>query len=243
MDAATSTFTERLVLAIKKRNITKTNLALMINVSPSSISGWLNGKMPALENLISICKILNISANWLVNNSGPMSLYGPHHISKDQETLIASLRLIPKGSIAALTNFMAVSTGAGDSEALKKRVYAARALNKSDIAMVVVDKRGALLDINSSYLEVLNLKPENRAQVIGTSFIDWVPREQRVSLMLHITEAIERGHSSGYYCDHIRFGGSSLAPILMSGVFHDAVDDGIFLATAFPLRPASLKAS
>lgn len=65
-----SSFGERLKELRKENNITQENLAKKINVSTRLINYYENNdKKPSVEKIHSICKIFNISADYLLGFS------------------------------------------------------------------------------------------------------------------------------------------------------------------------------
>lgn len=58
---------QRLVEAIKQSGISQTQLASQLNVSSSTISHYIRGsKMPALDTLANLCKILDVSPAYIL---------------------------------------------------------------------------------------------------------------------------------------------------------------------------------
>lgn len=67
-------FSERLTIALEKRNMSKSELADKIGVRKSSVSDWTNGRYEAgQENLYLISKTLNISPSWLMGFGDEMT--------------------------------------------------------------------------------------------------------------------------------------------------------------------------
>jgi len=60
---------KKLKLLLEEKNISQAKLAKELNVSPPTVSGWLNGKcVPDIENIDKICNYLKISTEELVND-------------------------------------------------------------------------------------------------------------------------------------------------------------------------------
>ena len=57
----------RLAEIIKRSGLTQTELANKLNVNQSNISHYLKGdKLPALDTLANLCKILDADANYIL---------------------------------------------------------------------------------------------------------------------------------------------------------------------------------
>jgi transcriptional regulator with XRE-family HTH domain len=59
----------RLTTARRAKNFTKVALAALIGVTPPAITGWENGQTKKIEgeNLMAVCRILEITPDWLMN--------------------------------------------------------------------------------------------------------------------------------------------------------------------------------
>ncbi len=58
---------KRIVEEIKRSGISQTELARKIGVSQQAISSYLNGrKLPALNTLANLCKLLDLDANYIL---------------------------------------------------------------------------------------------------------------------------------------------------------------------------------
>lgn len=67
---------ERLQQALRWRRIRKLHaLAVEIGVDQSAISRWLKGQPISLPNAISLCRVLDISLDWLVTGRGAMEAH------------------------------------------------------------------------------------------------------------------------------------------------------------------------
>lgn len=57
----------RLAEAIKESGMTQTAIANALNVKPTQICSYIKGrKMPALDTLATLCKILDLDANYIL---------------------------------------------------------------------------------------------------------------------------------------------------------------------------------
>lgn len=57
----------RLTEAINQSGMTKTAIAKAINVKPTQISSYTKGrKLPALDTLANLCKVLDVDANYIL---------------------------------------------------------------------------------------------------------------------------------------------------------------------------------
>lgn len=58
---------ERIIQAIQQSGIKKSEIARQLNISHTQISCYIHGrKMPALDTLANMCKILDIDANFIL---------------------------------------------------------------------------------------------------------------------------------------------------------------------------------
>lgn len=67
------TWHTRLTQARTARKIKKIDFARRVGVSPPTVTQWENGETKKIEgeNLVKVCRILNISADWLLYGTGP----------------------------------------------------------------------------------------------------------------------------------------------------------------------------
>lgn len=60
-------FSERLEDALTDKNVSRSELARKINVRPASVNNYIDGTTtPNATNLAKICKVLNVSSDWLL---------------------------------------------------------------------------------------------------------------------------------------------------------------------------------
>lgn len=58
---------KRLIEAIEQSGMTQTAIAAAVNVKPTQICSYLKGrKMPALDTLANLCKLLDVDANYIL---------------------------------------------------------------------------------------------------------------------------------------------------------------------------------
>ena len=63
-------FGDKLQLLRKSKKMSQDNLANSLNVSRQAISKWeLNSSIPDTENVVKICKLFEVSADYLLNDS------------------------------------------------------------------------------------------------------------------------------------------------------------------------------
>lgn len=57
----------RLAEAIKESGMTQTAIASALNVKPTQICSYIKGrKMPAIDTLANLCKVLDLDANYVL---------------------------------------------------------------------------------------------------------------------------------------------------------------------------------
>ncbi len=62
---------QRILETLEERGRTKTELANMLNASPSLITKWQNaGYMPPVESIEEICKYLDVSVEYILTGKG-----------------------------------------------------------------------------------------------------------------------------------------------------------------------------
>ena len=86
----------RLEEALRIRRISKMYaLSIEIGVNESAISRWRRGAPITTDNLIKLCNILNISADWLLLGRGNIDRHIDFHIGVDERIFLENLRLLP----------------------------------------------------------------------------------------------------------------------------------------------------
>lgn len=50
------------------------DLATLVSVAPSTITGYRKGQIPSADNALAICRALNISMDWWINGTGDSEL-------------------------------------------------------------------------------------------------------------------------------------------------------------------------
>lgn len=89
---------QRLEEALRIRNIGKMYvLAIEMGVSESTISRWKKGAPIATDNLIKLCQILDISADWLLLARGNIDQHISLTVNHDERALLNLIRSLPSG--------------------------------------------------------------------------------------------------------------------------------------------------
>ena len=58
---------KRVIEAIKQSGMTQTAIANALNIKPTQICSYIKGrKMPALDTLANLCKLLDLDANYIL---------------------------------------------------------------------------------------------------------------------------------------------------------------------------------
>ena len=94
---------QRLTQARVAKNLSKAALSRLIKVSGPTITDWESGEIESIkgENLMKLCKALDVSESWLMNGAGVVRLRTRHLSdalsmkaeSDDEMELLASYRL------------------------------------------------------------------------------------------------------------------------------------------------------
>ncbi len=224
----------RLGLALDSVKLNNSSLAKGLGVSPASVSGWMsNSKTPTIEHLVAISNLLNVSLCWLIAEQGPMHLQGPLHITREEEALILSLRKMPDGSSDQLINVLAHLSNAGSKQALEARAQAAKTLQAAQLAMILFNQQYQIIDINNAYLDLLKIPSKQKADIIGTSFLDWVTAPQRIDVQLTLKNIAQKHVAVSIQCDHIHYQSTQTSSVYLNGTYKNNDSDGLFLVSAF----------
>ena len=91
---------QRLEEALRIRKIKKMYaLAIEIGVNESAISRWRRGAPIATENVIKLCRALDISADWLLLARGNMDQHISLTVNHEERTLLSLTRSLPSGFV------------------------------------------------------------------------------------------------------------------------------------------------
>lgn len=106
------TWNTRLTHAREAAGITKSKLALLVGVSPPTMTDWESGAIASLsaENLLALCDVLNMTPHWLMRGEGvaPGEMLPGHDLGER----IRAARLKRGMSQERLADAMGVSKGA-----------------------------------------------------------------------------------------------------------------------------------
>ena len=71
-------FSQRLSICLKERKMSQKALAEKLRVTPTAVSGFVNGRyMPGDRTIADICRVLNINEQWLRTGEGEMEQETP----------------------------------------------------------------------------------------------------------------------------------------------------------------------
>lgn len=88
---------ERLKYAMDIRGIGKMYIfAMEMQVSESTISRWVAGAPISLDNLVILCRKIDISIDWLLLGRGNMESHHKFSLNPTEKRLIKMLRSLPK---------------------------------------------------------------------------------------------------------------------------------------------------
>ncbi len=65
----TNTISNRIFSRLNELNLTQHEFSKRTGILPSTISEWKNGTNPSSEKIMSICRALNVSPEWLLEGS------------------------------------------------------------------------------------------------------------------------------------------------------------------------------
>lgn len=96
MKKPTHPIVQRILDVLEERGKTKTELANMLNASPSLITKWKNaGYMPPVESIVDICKFLNVSLEYILTGNGSSintEMIANPELNKDEKELVTYYR-------------------------------------------------------------------------------------------------------------------------------------------------------
>lgn len=103
-------FIEKLKEEIRKKGITKTELARITNISEGSIRSWEKGSQPTMDKLIKISQYLNISLDELCCNE----------LKKNDSKLLKAYNEADEGTKAAVNKLLDINEETEDEEQIEK---------------------------------------------------------------------------------------------------------------------------
>lgn len=87
---------QRILEVLDERGKTKTELANMLNASPSLITKWKNaGYMPPVESIVDICNFLNVSIEYVLTGKGSnitKEQFANPNLDKEEKELVTYYR-------------------------------------------------------------------------------------------------------------------------------------------------------
>ncbi|MBW9205379.1 helix-turn-helix domain-containing protein [Mumia sp. zg.B17] len=88
----TNAFYERLELAMRSKRVAPGELARIVGVAPSAVSGWLGGKRPSRKNLSELASALQVTAAWLEHGEGNPPEVSQERLAEEREPLFWWMR-------------------------------------------------------------------------------------------------------------------------------------------------------
>lgn len=93
---------KRLFDTMKKKKITQEELANALNTSQSVVAGWKNrGTIPTMEHLPTICKVLEVSWEYLITGEESNTYFTPK-----EEQLVKQFRKVPEEAQNEIEKFI-----------------------------------------------------------------------------------------------------------------------------------------
>ena len=154
----TMEFAKRLQELRKERNLTQEDLAAKLNISSQSISKWENNlSTPDLEMLLNICKILNVSTDYILGNDNTAYI-----ANKDPNKLLLKLEILDNGDVVRINLPLVIIKNLLESNAIK--IIDKDILNKIDFNLIfsLIDKGvvGKLIEIDTAENEHISVYAE-----------------------------------------------------------------------------------
>lgn len=102
-----SSIADRLNKGIEKRRVPKIAvLAHDLGVDESAISRWRRGGAMSLSHAASLCRVLDISMDWLILDRGEMDIPLQLALTSEERELVSAVRILPRGSVELLCKFL-----------------------------------------------------------------------------------------------------------------------------------------
>lgn len=227
-------FEQRIAFALQEANISKQALARLLDITPSTISGWLSGKRPSLPNLVAISRSLNLSLNWLVAGEGNIYLNGPLHLNEDECRLVQLIRKAPGDCIDSTLTFIASLLGI-DLDTLVERAHAHRTLNAMPLPMFIDDNDTVLHDVNDAFLDMLDLPLSEKPALLGRSVLDLIEEADRALFYYNNKQCLDNEHNLQFQCHFVSPAQNKKVRAAISRVHHGDRQRGFFFTTLFPI--------
>lgn len=107
-DCKENSMGERLEQVLRARKVRKVYpLALELGVNESCISRWRRDGAISTDNAIRLCRILDVSLDWLLCGRGQMDQHKGRSISDEEYAVIEALRLLPGEARHSILNLFA----------------------------------------------------------------------------------------------------------------------------------------
>lgn len=227
-------FESRLSYAMEKANISKFKLSDLLNVAPSTISGWFNGKRPSLQNLLGLSQALNLSLSWLVSGNGNMYLHGPLYLEEHECQLLQSVNKFPGDYIDASLTFLA-NILQTDPDTLIERALAHHTLMATRLPMFIDDNDTILHDANTAFFDLLAVPEQEKGNIIGQSILDLISEDDKSHFVYNNKKSLDGNHNHNFKCRFIMYNGENTVLVAMSRVHHGDKASGFFFTTLFPI--------
>lgn len=107
-DCKENSMGERLEQVLRARKVRKVYpLALELGVNESCISRWRRDGAISTDNAVRLCRILDVSLDWLLCGRGQMDQHKGRSISDEEYAMIEALRLLPGEARYSILNLFA----------------------------------------------------------------------------------------------------------------------------------------
>lgn len=113
---------DRLQERMEEKGLNAPALGRLIGVSQSAVYQWLSGDSKTLkpQHLLSVCKVLNINEEWLVNNAGPKERSLRQALTEEEAALLSDFAVLDKNqkeAIKTTVKNLAIATKKGAESA------------------------------------------------------------------------------------------------------------------------------
>lgn len=234
----------RLQEAMQIRNISITNLSYALGVSKASVSEWLRGGGLSINNLAAIALEMNISVNWLLMGKGSMNLFGPIHPTAEEMELIYHTRRASETVSDAFFNMISNIAKPVLGDDPLNQLLAIEMLEQSGMALVIVDNKGIVTDVNDACLGLFGDNLDKTADVIGTHFSAWLEEDDIAKAMTLKKTSFERGHNTNFTCrlkrklpaHHFDVNFQPYIDVTLNSLYCGTKENGDYHCIVFPLE-------
>lgn len=188
----------RLRSAMKERNISNSNMACLLEVSPATVSQWLMGKKFTTRALQNISEKLDLSINWLVFGEGHHRRTSSIVIDEQEEALLSIIQHIHIDLSRILSELIQKIAIYQQGQKVNHHLSANKIFSLTHLALISVDLQGNILKANPFFSDVLRYNTQQSVNIFDIS-----AAEYRANLQKHLQLIKETGKGDYHYHEFI----------------------------------------